>query len=633
MKKIIKLPYILILALTVFIAVGVLVFSGEKTASADTDPSYRFEVSDYDVTYDISKNCSIAVTEDITIKYLGYQSTGFIRDIPINGGVQVRDVKVSKLVNGVPESVYYDVYIDYSNFLSVDIGDFTNKYNKSESYRITYTYNITNSVVNKSMLPVNPIGHGWDCAISNAKVTLVLPDGYTGAKCYTGLPGSTSQHDFDDSQKTNDGRTVITASFDRLSKYHGVTFDLNFEKGSIKNYSESSPYLFIIPAAVLIALLFILKMFVFNKNYLTPVVNYEAPNKMDPLIMGKLIDNKVNNEDITSLIFYWASKGYLKINLDDKNNPTLIRIIQTLPESCPDYERLMFYSLFQKGEIVKTSQLENRFYKTTEQVTAMVNKRSKGLYDSKSFVAAGIFTVLGGLLLGLAPVIFALLSISSKFLYLPALAVLVPVIIISLLTIVLMYNRLKYKKQTLVLCSLGIALLCVVTGLLYVFIVSSCILGTGVKIVLFIACCPLFTCSVFLVTRTKEYTEKLNDIIGFKNFIMLAEKDQLEMMLEDDPQFYYHVLPYAQVLGVTNKWEEKFANITIQPPQWLAGDALTTYVEFRIINSMIRSSMGRMSSGMVSRPSSSGSNGFGGGGGFGGGHSGGGFGGGGGRGR
>ena len=181
----------------------------------------------------------------------------------------------------------------------------------------------------------------------------------------------------------------------------------------------------------------------------------------------------------------------------------------------------------------------------------------------------------------------------------------------------------------------GLVLACAVFCAAYVFFLPENIMGVGAKIVLFIVSSLIFAFSVSLINRTKDYTDKLNEIIGFKQFIQLAEKDQLEAMLEEDPQFYYHILPYAQVLGVTDIWENKFEGITVAPPDWLAGDMLTTYFEFRVINSVMRSSMQSMRAGMVSRPSSSGANGggrFGGGGGHGG-FSGGGFGGGGGRGR
>lgn len=636
MKKVSKLPVLILFALTVLISVGVFGFTGGKTASAESSAAYAFEISKYDVVYDIGNDCAISVTEDLTISYKGYSSTGFIRDIPVNGGVQVRNVKVSKIVGGSLESVWYDVYTEDSSFLSVDIGDSSNKNGKKESYRITYDYIITNSLTDKGMLPLNPVGFGWECAIYDVSIKLIAPAGYIGATYFIGAKGDdTTYTGYDDSEKTADGRTIITASIDYLSPYHGATFDLNFEEGAIKHYTDLTPYLWVLVGLAALALIIILKMFVFNKNYLTPVVNYEAPDKMDPLIMGKLIDNKVNSEDVTSLIYYWAGKGYIKINLDDKNDPTLIRITQNLPESSPSYEKLMYNSLFGSGDMVKTSQLRNKFYKTVEQVTSIVNKQSKGLYDGTSMTVSVLFAVIGGLLLGAVPAILAVTRVSAKFFLFGPFVVLIPLLVVYVGAQTLMYYRLKLKKSTFTGFSALLVLACAIIGIFYVLFVPGSVIGTGPKTVIYILSCCIVLTSVLLINRTKSYTEKLNDIIGFKNFITLAEKDQLEMMLEEDPQFYYHILPYAQVLGVTDKWEEKFEGLTVQPPQWLTGDIVTTYIEFRILNNIIRSSMGSISSGMVSRPSSSGANGgrggFGGGG-FGG-FSGGGFGGGGGRGR
>ena len=632
MKKVNKIPIILFfVTLAVLLAVSVTGLTAGKPAKAYTDPLYAFGVSEYNLVYDIGSDCNIAVTEDITINYKGSNSTGFIRDIPVNGGVQIRNVQVCKLVNGEEQNVWYDVYSEDNNFLSIDIGDDTYKKGKSESYRINYNYIITNSVVNKSMLPLNAVGHGWDCALNNVTVKLVLPEGYKGAKCYVGAVGTKIEYtDFDDTEKQN-GRRIITAEFGTLDGA-GVTFDLTFENGAIKNYTDIAPYAFTLAGLAVLALIALLKLFVFGKNYITPVVNYEAPNKMDPLLMGKLIDNSVNSEDVTSLIFYWASKGYIKINLDDKNDPTLIRIMQALPEPVPSYERLMYNNLFASGDVVKISSLKNKFYTTVTQVTNIVNKRTKGLYTSASQTVAFIFALIGGLLMGLAPFMLALIRISVKYLNLASFIAIIPMVVAFGLTQNIVNNRLKYSKNKILLNCLLIALVCAVTALIYVFLVPSEIMSVGAKIALVAVSSFISSLSAILITRTKQYTEQLNDIIGFKNFITLAEKPQLEMLLEDDPQFYYNILPYAQVLGVTDKWEDKFKDITVAPPQWLTGDFVTTYFEFRIINGMLRTSMTAMTAGMVSRPSSSGVNG-GGKGGFGGGFSGGGFGGGGGRGR
>ena len=64
--------------------------------------------------------------------------------------------------------------------------------------------------------------------------------------------------------------------------------------------------------------------------------------------------------------------------------------------------------------------------------------------------------------------------------------------------------------------------------------------------------------------RKNSYGEQIKSKIdGFKNYIELAEKDQLEMLVEQNPKYFYDILPYAYVLGVSKKWVEKFENIPI----------------------------------------------------------------------
>lgn len=122
--------------------------------------------------------------------------------------------------------------------------------------------------------------------------------------------------------------------------------------------------------------------------------------------------------------------------------------------------------------------------------------------------------------------------------------------------------------------------------------------------------------------------------MGFRDYIRLAEKDKMETMLEENPSFYYDILPYAQVLGVSDIWTDKFAGLSMQPPYW----AMNTHVslfDVYVIHSLLRSTSATLSHSFHSLPQgASGSGGGFGGGGFGGGgggFGGGGFGGGGGR--
>ena len=36
----------------------------------------------------------------------------------------------------------------------------------------------------------------------------------------------------------------------------------------------------------------------------------------------------------------------------------------------------------------------------------------------------------------------------------------------------------------------------------------------------------------------------------------------------DNPEYFYNILPYAYVLGVSDKWMKKFEGITMEAPHW-----------------------------------------------------------------
>lgn len=631
MKKTIKTPVVTVVFLilaTVFAAFcGI--FANSLTANANSSAgAYTFYLEGYDVVYDISDNLSIAVTEDITVHYTGYSSTGILRDIPVNNGAQVRSVHVMKYEGSSLVAVPYATQIDDSNYLTVDIGDTKNKTDKSEKYHLTYEYRITNSSVSSGKVAVNPIGTGWECEIRNATATLILPDGFKSATLFYGKVGSTTTHNF--TQTINaDGRVQLSADLHDLQKYSGATFDLTFEEGAISAYFDITPYYSLIVLAALLVIAIVLKFIVFNGDSLTPIVNFEAPDKLNPLMMGKYIDNIINNGDITSMIFYWASKGYLKINFDDEKDPTFIRIVKALPNDTPSYEQHLFYGMFGKNDTIKPSQLKNKFYVTVNAVKSEVNAAAGKLYKSSSLGVSILFAVLAALFLGLTPMLVAVCGFS--YIYILGFVALIPALILYAVAESGVYNKLKFKTKSKLGLYAALFLITAAFAALYCLIVPQQIMSWVVSLLLFVGSSLTIVIATTMVTRTKDYVEKLNMIVGFKNFIQLAEKDKLEAMLEEDPQFYYNILPYAQVLGVSDIWEDKFQEITVEPPQWATTSFAERVLTFHIINSMIRSSMVNTTANMVSRPSSSGINGggFGGGGGF----SGGGFGGGGGRGR
>ena len=363
------------------------------------------------------------------------------------------------------------------------------------------------------------------------------------------------------------------------------------------------PYIMAIAGCVLLAVLTIFKSLVFRKKSIAPVVTFEPPRGMDPVEISKLIDNKVESADITTLIFYWAAKGYIKIDMSDESDPLLIRINRTLPEGFPKHQNLMYNALFYNRDMVKMSDLEGNFYTNIERVRRAVNEKYTGLYTKTSVCASLAFTLLGGLLMALAPVVTGLVSISSALFYYPAFLAIVPAFIIYGITETYAYSVHKLNGGTKALMMTGIALLCALFTAVYVWLIPSAIIETVPKILVCAAAYILTMLSVTLITRTNEYNAMLSEIIGFRNFILYAEKDRLELMLKDDPEFYYKILPYAQVMGVSDIWEDKFEALTVKPPQWLT-DPAGTYVSFALVNRAVRMSSSQLTARMIARPAS-----------------------------
>ncbi len=68
--------------------------------------------------------------------------------------------------------------------------------------------------------------------------------------------------------------------------------------------------------------------------------------------------------------------------------------------------------------------------------------------------------------------------------------------------------------------------------------------------------------------RTPYGNEMLGKIKGFKRFLEIAEKEQLEALVNENPKYFYNILPYTYALGVSDVWMSQFETIALQAPDW-----------------------------------------------------------------
>lgn len=68
--------------------------------------------------------------------------------------------------------------------------------------------------------------------------------------------------------------------------------------------------------------------------------------------------------------------------------------------------------------------------------------------------------------------------------------------------------------------------------------------------------------------RTRYGNEMLGKLRGFKRFLEIAKKEELEALIFKDPNYFYDILPFTYVLDVSDKWIEMFNLISLKEPSW-----------------------------------------------------------------
>ena len=90
--------------------------------------------------------------------------------------------------------------------------------------------------------------------------------------------------------------------------------------------------------------------------------------------------------------------------------------------------------------------------------------------------------------------------------------------------------------------------------------------------------------------RSRYGMDKYGQILGLVDFIKKVEKPRLEKLLDENPSYFYDVMPYAQVLGLSKAWANKFKDLEVGKPDWYVGrSSLNSYTGYYMWQSMNRS--------------------------------------------
>ncbi|WP_297489001.1 DUF2207 domain-containing protein [uncultured Cetobacterium sp.] len=501
-----------------------------------------YVIDNYKVNIGINDKNVYTVKESIKVDFLEPRR-GIYRVIPekFNGRhIKVSDIKINAKTYAKDEGDY--IYLR--------LGDKDRYLTGIKNYIINYTYNMGYDRNSKyDEVYYNLVGNDWDTNIKKLEFSITLPKSFNTDKINftSGYRGSVSTHGV---KCWVEGNTIKGYTTRVLGPKESVTLALPLPEGyfnmtsvKIKIYAFTG-LLFLLLLSVPLGAYLTYRKFKDSKKVIDTVEFY-PPDNLTPTEVGYYIDGRTDAKDLTSLIFYWASKGYLEIHDIDKR--FIIKKLKNELVTENEFEKYLFNSLFLygDGESIDTDDLREVFYKHIEKAgeifevdLALDHRR---LYTSKSIRCGNTVKT------------FVALPVMGAFLYI---------------------NFVGIYSSSLLISVIG---------------------GTALSVII----------TMIIGGQIKEKTEYGNMILGrvrgFKRFLETTEKKKLEMLLKENPSYFYDILPYTIVLGVSDMWADKFKDLAVEPPTWYYSNSMSIFTLALFMGSF-NNSFSALNDSMLSAP-------------------------------
>ncbi|MDE6505761.1 MAG: DUF2207 domain-containing protein, partial [Eubacterium sp.] len=509
-------------------------------------PYSDYYIESYDIKMNVLENNTLEITESISA-YFNQQKHGLFRKIPLLNYVERADGSIGAThakVKNLSVSDTYDAYTD-GNYYVIQIGDEEKTVLGKHDYTISYSYVMGKDIgEGYDELYFNLIGTDWDTYIDGITFSITMPKEFDSSKLgfSTGAYGAVGTENV---EYTVTGNEISGRVTEELSMHEALTVRLELPEDYFYfNLAAYYARLAAMVAVPVLAFLIVLVLWIkFGRDKkVVEIVEFYPPEGMNSLEVAYWFKGMTTNQDVIPLMIELANEGYIRINefkTDSrfrKKSQFMIEYIK--PYSGNDeYKRLFFNGLFKNGKTcVYKKDLENKFYTTINSIQTRINssENKKKVFDSKSLN----LVVLGWII-----------SVLSG-----AAAVLINM------------NTIGGSEKTIA-TAIGIA----------VAIVSL-----------------VFSC--FIRRRTEKGHEMLQKITGFKKFLETAEKERLEALVYENPEYYYDILPYAYVLGVSDAWTKNFEGIELEPPQWYGGSMFDRMLFWSFMHNTMSSATQAMSS-------------------------------------
>jgi len=565
-----------------------------------------YVIDSFDVEIIVNEDGTLDITENIGT-YFNMTKHGIYRKLPLLNTITRLDgttyTSVAKVKNVEGTGGKIDKYKENERYI-IKIGSKKESFRGEKDYTIKYKYKYKNRAKNYDEFYYNIVGTEWDTVIGNVNFKITMPKEFDASKLgfSAGEYGSINSENINYNVEEN----VITGSYDGVLKAkEGLTVRLELPDGYFIQDSKFEMIITYILYAIPIILAIIL-LILWSKygkdNPIVETVEFYPPEGCNSLDVAYLYKGYAKNEDVVSLLIYLANKGYIKITeIEDKSLLGLKKDFKITKikeyDGSKRTEKVFLDELFSKKDEVNLSELKNNFYDTIEYILGMVNNENNeyfSAFDKKSLKLKN---------LGYLMVVISFVVISIKplleynLLGMALVSLLFPFVVFIVFITVMFYVSSKIKKV------IGSIVSGFITFILFCGLVLPAILQYDIYLYGYIIgiSCIIIMCVInsIMLKRTEYGNRMLGKIKGFKNFLETAEKERLEVLVIENPTYFYDILPYTYVLGISDKWIKKFETIAVQEPNWYIG---ITSFRLRHFSSSINNVMTSSTKIMSSQP-------------------------------
>lgn len=515
-----------------------------------------YRVDSYDFIVEVSKDRNYKCEENINVIF-DEKEVLITKEIPTT----IKDLKVDT-----------NYMVETRNTKLIKI----NTKNKTkENY--TFTYNYKDSKYDKDIYEIN-INNNFNNKLSNVSFYITIPEDLNKNNVVFYLNDKKLK---DVEYKINE-RTII-GTIKELDREDTLTVKVDYSKIYLNTTTAIAT---IVP--IVLTIVSGLLWYIFGKDVKYKASkSYELPKNLNPLDIALIQNGIVKEKDLIPFILFFATKGYIKI-IENTNNVFTIKKIKDYDGK--NYkEALFFKALFRKDTTVSLTDFINivserkkdktknemdkeiagetlyrRFQRAKKAILPAVNdQEEKSKYYEKTSERKKAY-----LMLILATILILLTSV--PFIEINKLYLLPISVIFSIITLYVLMNFVEHtefrltKKGLLTLTSLSILIL--------VIMLLPAFRRNRIYLITFIVCCLCIAAILFfykfMPKRTIHGTKMYGKVEDLKNFIWANNKNDFDIVISKEEDYFINLLPYSYILGIEEKVIKLLKEYDMKKPTW-----------------------------------------------------------------